>query len=198
LDNGFVSCDDHDRLQAICDQLGPEQIDGLARRWLARLPHPFTPQDREAGYRYDLSILQAEFSLTQILDRPLSDGKVAGVVDGGFGAGAHFAHLRNLLEILLDARVLVVDYAERESPRRSAHGSGIVPACAWSPAGRRSVAPCRGGRDRDSHGQFPTASVPANGCVTCRHCGRSAFPPTDVFSKSNASARTAPSEKKRC
>jgi len=72
LDNGFVSCEDPDRLQAICDQLGPEQIDGLLRRWLARLPHPFTPQDRDAGYRYDLSILQAEFSLTQILDRPLS------------------------------------------------------------------------------------------------------------------------------
>jgi hypothetical protein len=72
LDNGFVSCQDRDRLQTICDQLGPEQIDGLLRRWLARLPHPFTAQDREAGYRYDLSILQAEFSLTQILDRPLS------------------------------------------------------------------------------------------------------------------------------
>jgi hypothetical protein len=72
LDNGFVSCQDRDRLQTICDQLGPEQIDALLRRWLARLPHPFTPQDREAGYRYDLSILQAEFSLTQILDRPLS------------------------------------------------------------------------------------------------------------------------------
>jgi hypothetical protein len=72
LDNGFVSCQDRDRLQTICDQLGPEQIDGLLRRWLARLPHPFTSQDREAGYRYDLSILQAEFSLTQILDRPLS------------------------------------------------------------------------------------------------------------------------------
>jgi len=72
LDNGFVSCADAERLQAICDQLGPEQIDGLLRRWLARLPHPYTPQDREAGYRYDLSILQAEFSLTQILDRPLS------------------------------------------------------------------------------------------------------------------------------
>jgi hypothetical protein len=72
LDNGFVCCDDHDRLQTICDQLGPEQIDSLLRRWLAKLPHPFTPQDREAGYRYDLSILQAEFSLTQILDRPLS------------------------------------------------------------------------------------------------------------------------------
>ena len=29
-------------------------------------------EDRQAGYLYDLSILQAEFSLTQILDRPLS------------------------------------------------------------------------------------------------------------------------------
>ena len=72
LDNGFVSCEDRDRLQTICEQMGPEEIDALLRRWLARLPHPFTPQDREAGYRYDLSILQAEFSLTQILDRPLS------------------------------------------------------------------------------------------------------------------------------
>jgi hypothetical protein len=72
LDNGFVSCADPQRLQSVCEQLGPEQIDSLLRRWLARLPHPFSPQDRQAGYRYDLSILQAEFSLTQILDRPLS------------------------------------------------------------------------------------------------------------------------------
>jgi len=36
------------------------------------LPHPFTAADRRAGYRYDISILQAEFSLTQVLDRPLS------------------------------------------------------------------------------------------------------------------------------
>jgi len=72
LDNGFVSCENRDRLQNICDQMGSEQIDAFLRRWLARLPHPFTAQDREAGYGYDLSILQAEFSLTQILDRPLS------------------------------------------------------------------------------------------------------------------------------
>lgn len=72
LDNGFVSCADPQRLQSVCEQLGAEQIDGLLRRWLARLPHPFSPQDREAGYRYDLFILQAEFALTQILDRPLS------------------------------------------------------------------------------------------------------------------------------
>jgi hypothetical protein len=41
---------------------------------------------------------------------------------------------------------------------------------------------------------FPSAS----GGVTCLRRGRSAFQPTDVFSKSNVSARTALSEKKRC
>ena len=45
------------------------KIDALLRKWLARLPHPFTAADRPAGYRYDISILQAEFSLTQVLDR---------------------------------------------------------------------------------------------------------------------------------
>ena len=44
----------------------------LVRKWLRILPHPFTAADRRAGYRYDISILQAEFSLTQMLDRPLS------------------------------------------------------------------------------------------------------------------------------
>jgi DNA-binding transcriptional ArsR family regulator len=72
LDNGFATCDDPAAVQAICDRLGPEQIDALLRKWLARLPHPFSPADREAGYRYDISIWQAEFSLTQMLDRPIS------------------------------------------------------------------------------------------------------------------------------
>ena len=47
----------------------------MLRKWLTRIPHPFTPEDRAAGYRYDISILQAEFSLTQVLDRP-STGRV--------------------------------------------------------------------------------------------------------------------------
>src|SRR5271166_956488 len=72
LDNGFAAVDDPAALQAICDGLGPEQIDALLRKWLARLPHPFSDEDRAAGYRYDLSILQAEFSLTQMLDKPVS------------------------------------------------------------------------------------------------------------------------------
>ena len=72
MDNAFAAVDDPGALQAICDRLGPEQIDALLRKWLAILPHPFTPEDRGAGYRYDLSILQAEFSLTQMLDTPVS------------------------------------------------------------------------------------------------------------------------------
>jgi hypothetical protein len=72
LDNGFASCENPTRLQRICDQLNAAKIDRFVRKWLARLPHPFTAADRRAGYRYDQSILQAEFSLTQTLDRPLS------------------------------------------------------------------------------------------------------------------------------
>jgi hypothetical protein len=70
LDNGVRCCADPQRLQELCDGLSAVHIDKLLRKWLARLPHPFTPADRRAGYRYDVSILQAEFSLTQVLDRP--------------------------------------------------------------------------------------------------------------------------------
>lgn len=72
LDNGILRCDDLARLQKICDDLSAEKIDRLARKWFGILPHPFTAQDRQAGHRYDLSILQAEFSLTQVLDQPVS------------------------------------------------------------------------------------------------------------------------------
>jgi hypothetical protein len=70
LDNGVLSCADPKRLQQICDGLSASKIDALLRKWLRLLPHPFTPADHKAGYRYDISILQAEFSLTQVLDRP--------------------------------------------------------------------------------------------------------------------------------
>ena len=72
MDNAFASCEDPAGLQAICDRLGPDEVDAFVRKWLARLPHPFTAADRAAGYRYDISVLQAEFSLTQVLDRPLA------------------------------------------------------------------------------------------------------------------------------
>jgi hypothetical protein len=70
LDNGILSCADPGRLRQLCDGLSAHKIDALLRKWLARVPHPFIPEDRAAGYRYAVSILQAEFSLTQVLDRP--------------------------------------------------------------------------------------------------------------------------------
>ena len=56
LDNGFAAVDDVDRLQNICESLGPDQIDALLRKWLRILPNPFTDDDEAAGYHYELSI----------------------------------------------------------------------------------------------------------------------------------------------
>jgi hypothetical protein len=68
LDNAFAAVDDVAAVQAICDGLDEGKITALAAKWLAILPHPFTPEDNAAGYGYELSVLQAEFSLTQTLD----------------------------------------------------------------------------------------------------------------------------------
>src|SRR5258705_10437954 len=72
LDNGIKSCANPKLLQRLSDELRGEKIDRLLRKCLRRLPHPFPPRDRTSGYRYQLSILQAEFSLTQVLDQPVT------------------------------------------------------------------------------------------------------------------------------
>lgn len=71
LDNGFLRCDDPAALQATCDRLGPAAFLACLDRWLDRLPLPLTAEDRRAGFRYQLSILQLEVSRTQVFDRPL-------------------------------------------------------------------------------------------------------------------------------
>ena len=75
LDNGFLSCAAPEQLPQICDSLGPEDIDRVFRKWLARMPLPLRREDREAGYDWNLSIWQMEVSLTQIFDRPLRGRK---------------------------------------------------------------------------------------------------------------------------
>ena len=45
MDNAFAAVDDPATLQAICDVLGPVQIQALLDKWLAILPDPFTPAD---------------------------------------------------------------------------------------------------------------------------------------------------------
>ncbi len=70
LDNGFLSCTDSRRLQAVCQQLGPEQVQAFFDKWVARLPWPLIAADRAAGYRHRLSIWQMEVSRTQVFTRP--------------------------------------------------------------------------------------------------------------------------------
>jgi len=72
LDNGVLSCADPVRLQQILDELDETKIEAMVRKWLSRLPDPFTAADHAAGFNPKLSILQAEFSRTQVFDRPLS------------------------------------------------------------------------------------------------------------------------------
>jgi hypothetical protein len=72
LDNGIRACADPKRLQELARELAPTLIERFFHQWLGRLPHPFTRADQEAGYVYQLSVVQAEFSLTQVLDQPVS------------------------------------------------------------------------------------------------------------------------------
>ncbi len=71
LDNGFLSCADPEYLQAVCDRLGPQQIQAFFEKWMERLPLPLTAADRQAGYRHRLSVWQLEVSHTQVFDDPV-------------------------------------------------------------------------------------------------------------------------------
>ncbi len=71
LDNGFLACPDPAALQAVCDTLGPADVQAFFERWSHRLPWPMTVMDRAAGYDHRLAISQLEVSLTDVFDRPV-------------------------------------------------------------------------------------------------------------------------------
>ena len=73
MDNAFAAVDDPGRVAGDLRPARPGADPGVG--WTSgwrMLPNPFTDADRDAGYRYQLSVLQAEFSLTQMLDAPVS------------------------------------------------------------------------------------------------------------------------------
>jgi hypothetical protein len=72
LDNGVFSCAEPARAQRIAAALDERALAAVFAKWMSRLPHPFPAADRAAGYDYNLSILQAEFALTQVFERPLT------------------------------------------------------------------------------------------------------------------------------
>jgi hypothetical protein len=70
LSNGFASCERPERLQAVCDSLGPGEVQGLFERWICRIPTPLSPADREGGFWWQLSMRQVEVSRTVVFDDP--------------------------------------------------------------------------------------------------------------------------------
>jgi hypothetical protein len=70
LANGFATVDAPDRLQAICDRLGPVDIQVFFDRWMAQIPVPLGDDDREGGYWWELSMRQVEVSRTIVFDAP--------------------------------------------------------------------------------------------------------------------------------
>ena len=70
MDNGFAACDDADALAEICGRPVAEDVRAFFERWQARLPSPFTAEDRARGYGYELAFRQLEISDTRVFDRP--------------------------------------------------------------------------------------------------------------------------------
>jgi hypothetical protein len=70
LANGFASCAETERLQAICDRFGSADVQGFFDRWITVIPTPFTHADRDAGDWWELSMCQVEVSRTLVFDDP--------------------------------------------------------------------------------------------------------------------------------
>jgi hypothetical protein len=70
LDNGFAGCEDEAALAGICASLQASDVRAFFDRWQARLPSPFTAEDRARGYGYELAFRQLEISDTRVFDRP--------------------------------------------------------------------------------------------------------------------------------
>ena len=76
----FIACPVHPDQRALrVSRVGAGPVDErsglresvLSRKADHRVADSLDNGDRAAGYRYQLSILQAEFSLTQMLDKPV-------------------------------------------------------------------------------------------------------------------------------
>ena len=70
LDNGFAACEDQAALADICHRLSAADVWAFFERWQARLPSPFTVEDRRRGYGHELAFRQLEISDTRVFDRP--------------------------------------------------------------------------------------------------------------------------------
>jgi hypothetical protein len=154
------------------------------RKWLRRLPHPFPAHDRAAGYRYQVSILQAEFSLTQVLDQQVR-GRI------------FFEEvIRENLDIGRPSQVsLVFDRkVNRRTPgpfRTRVITDGVEPSLHVDYKNTRASSNTT---RRDRHfepkrrSMTPATSPSADAPKISNNCARSALQPTGVYLTSSASA----------
>jgi len=71
LGNGILCCDDPKRMQQLANSLTPWRIERFLHKWQLRLPCPFRIAEQRAGYRYEVSMSQVEFALTQVVEQPV-------------------------------------------------------------------------------------------------------------------------------
>jgi hypothetical protein len=180
LDNGILRCADPKRLQAICNGLSAAKIDAFPRKWLRLLPHPFTGADRKAGYRYDISILQAEFSTTQVLDRPVH-GRLffEPVIRENLDLGRP-----EEIKLIFNRRIprgMRTPFRTRIVTRDVTPSLNVYYKNTRIKQYQRKIAPCA--RRRPS--TTPMTSASAGACATSPNCARSALRPIDGCSRSN-------------
>ena len=172
LDNGVLSCAAPARLQRICDGLSAEKIDGFLRKWLRLLPHPLTGADRKAGYRYDISILQAEFSLTQVLDQPVHGRLFFEQV------------IRENLDLGRPEQVQLIFNRKinRQTPglfRTRILTQDVTPSLNVYYKNAHIKQYHKENRSPRRRSTTPTTSASASVCTICRRCARSALRPID-------------------
>lgn len=201
LDNGIAACADVERAQQICAQLSASKIEAFFRKWLGKLPHPFAPCDRQAGYRYALSVLQAEFSLTQIWEKAV------------YGRYFFEEVIRENIDLGRPEQVQLI-FGRKLQKKTVASGrfrtriitQGVIPSLhVYYKNTHLKQYHKQEGRGMDYAPKLrsttPMTSVLGVSCATCRPCGKSASPPIDGCWKSKPSATTARSEPrllKRC
>ena len=175
---------------SVCDGLSAAKIDALLRKWLRPPAAPVSAADRKAGYRYDVSILQAEFSLTQVLDRPQT-GRVffEEVIRENLDIGRP-----DQVQLIFDRRV------NRRTPgrfRTRVLTDGVIPSLHVDYKRTRIKQYHKEGRHFVPRPPSTTraTSASANASKILENCARSALRPTDVCSTSNASVTIASSAK---
>src|SRR5215471_4561623 len=134
-------------------------------------PPPPSPLHRGRSLRrYDISILQAEFSLTQVLDRPICDLAVEDQLNL-----LRASKIEVLTDYVLDAGVFVIDVQGRSDVLRSGRGPRSNRLVV------RTMASCNGVPTRWAINPIKTA-----GCAVKRSCN--GVPATSAVSIAQSTA----------